>query len=101
MAISKEATQKIYKLIDIIVLKYLSKAVVDPKQNSGNPFVMAILQDFEPLIHRIHGLKTSLGNEMEKIAEIIAIDTWGKENVIRKIRRNVILPRNVPQRNER
>jgi hypothetical protein len=56
---------------------------------------MAIFNDFDPLLHRIHGAKTSLGNEMEKIAEIIARDAWGKDNVKRKININVELPENV------
>ena len=92
------ATKKfIISQIDKVVNKYLQKAKVTPKSDSNNPFVMAILRDFEPLLHRIHGLKTSLGSEMEKIAEIIAIDAWGKENVNRKLNVNVKLPQNVFQ----
>jgi hypothetical protein len=97
MAISKKAKKEINDLIDAVVNKYLQKAKDKPKSNSGNPFIMALLKDFEPLIHRIHGLKTSMGNEMEKIAEIIAIETWGKKNVTRKINVNVKLPQNVFQ----
>jgi hypothetical protein len=40
-------------------------------------------------------VKTSLGGEMEKIAEIIASDAWGQENVRRKFNVNVELPVNV------
>lgn len=96
-AISSKAKKEITKLISDVVDKYLQKASNSPKANSGNPFVMALLKDFEPLIHRIHGLKTSLGGEMEKIAEIIAIDAWGIKNVQRKINVNVSLPKNVFQ----
>ena len=71
---SAETKKSISSQIEVVINKYLKKAKVTPKANSGNPFVMAILKDFEPLLHRIHGLKTSLGGEMEKIAEIIAID---------------------------
>lgn len=85
----------IYNLIDQVVDKYLKKANISPQSNSGNPFIMAIFEDFEPLLHRIHGAKTSLGNEMEKIAEIIAKDAWGKNNIRRKININVSLPENV------
>lgn len=94
MAISRKAKSEINILIESVVNKYLQKAKTAPKANSGNPFVMALLKDFEPLIHRIHGLKASMGNEMEKIAEIIAIETWGKKNVQRKINVNVSLPKN-------
>lgn len=97
MVISKKAEEQIYKLIDVIVSVYISRATVNSTQNSGNPFVMALLEDFEPLIHRIHGLKTSLGGQMEKIAEIIAMDSWGAENVNRKTKRNITLPTNVFQ----
>ncbi len=97
MVISKIAQDQIYKLIDVIVTLYISRASKDSTSNSGNPFVAALLDDFEPLLHRIHGLKTSLGNEMEKIAEIIAIDAWGIDNVQRKIKRDVKLPVNVMQ----
>ena len=96
-SISVEATEKINNLIEIVVNKYLERAKNKPRANSGNPFVMALLKDFEPLIHRIHGLKTSMGSEMEKIAEIIATDAWGKENVTRKFNKNVRLPDNVFQ----
>ena len=34
---------------------------------------------------------------MEKIAEIIAIDAWGKANIQRKVKVNVALPKNVFQ----
>lgn len=95
MALSRKAKSEINILIESVVNKYLQKAKTAPKANSGNPFVMALLKDFEPLIHRIHGLKTSMGSEMEKIAEIIAIETWGKKNVQRKINVNVSLPKNV------
>lgn len=96
-AISSKAKKEITKLISDVVDKYLQKASNSPKANSGNPFVMAILKDFEPLLHRIHGLKGSMGNEMEKIAEIIAIDAWGKKNVERKSIIVVKLSRNVFQ----
>lgn len=97
MVISKKAENQIYRLIDVIVTIYITRASKDSSKNSGNPFVMALLQDFEPLMHRLHGLKTSLGGEMEKIAEIIAIDAWGVENVVRKTRRKMNLPLNVYQ----
>lgn len=97
LAISEKAKRQITKQIDLVVGKYLKKASESSKANSGNPFVMALLKDFEPLLHRIHGLKTSLGNEMEKIAEIIAIEGWGRGNVRRKINVNVQLPQNVFQ----
>lgn len=96
-AISAKAKKDITKLISDVVNKYLQKANNAPSANSGNPFVMAILKDFEPLLHRIHGLKGSMGNEMEKIAEIIAIDAWGKSNVTRKSKVVVKLPTNVFQ----
>jgi hypothetical protein len=97
MSLSKNIQTEINSLIDAVVQKYISKASDKPKANSGNPFVMALLKDFEPLIHRIHGLKTSLGSEMEKIAQIIANDAWGKNNVRRKIKENVTLPKNVSE----
>ena len=97
MSFSKNIQNEINALIETVVQKYISKASDEPKANSGNPFVMALLKDFEPLIHRIHGLKTSLGSEMEKIAEIIATDAWGKSNVKRKIKETVKLPQNVFQ----
>ena len=96
-SISDEATKKINNLIETVVNKYLERAKNKPRANSGNPFVMALLKDFDPLIHRIHGLKTSMGSEMEKIAEIIAVDAWGKDNVLRKFNENVSLPENVFQ----
>ena len=95
MSLSKNIQTEINILIDAVVQKYISKASGKPKANSGNPFVMALLKDFEPLIHRIHGLKTSLGSEMEKIAQIIANDAWGKNNVKRKVKEIVELPKNV------
>ena len=94
-SISKKSVLRIYGLINKVVDKYLKKAKKIPSSNSGNPFVMAIFEDFEPLMHRIHGAKTSLGNEMEKIAEIIAKDAWGEKNVRRKINIDVALPENV------
>lgn len=97
-AISVKARKEITKQIDLVVKKYLQKAIDSNSANSGNPFVLALLRDFEPLLHRIHGLKTSLGNEMEKIAEIIAIESWGKENVKRKKKFDVTLPLNVFQK---
>lgn len=97
MVISKIAQNQIYKLVDAIVTIYITRASENSTSSSGNPFVEALLSDFEPLLHRIHGLKTSLGNEMEKIAEIIAIDAWGAENVTRKIKRDVVVPTNVMQ----
>jgi hypothetical protein len=95
MSLSKNIQTEINSLIDTVVQKYISKASDKPKADSGNPFVIALLKDFEPLIHRIHGLKTSLGSEMEKIAQIIANDAWGKNNVRRKLKENVTLPKNV------
>jgi len=97
LAISSTAKKEITKLISDVVNKYLQKATNAPSANSGNPFVMVILKDFEPLLHRIHGLKGSMGNEMEKIAEIIALDAWGKNNVTRKSKVVVKLPANVFQ----
>ena len=97
MALSKKSKKEINSLIEGVVDKYLQKAKDSPKANSGNPFVMALLKDFEPLLHRIHGLKTSIGSEMEKIAEIIALESWGTNNVVRKISVNVRLPQNVFQ----
>lgn len=97
-AISPKARKEITRQIDFVVKKYLQKAAISGTVNSGNPFVMALLKDFEPLLHRIHGLKTSLGNEMEKIAEIIAIEAWGKSNVLRKTKLEVSLPQNVFQK---
>ena len=94
-AISSKAKKEITNLISGVVDKYLKKASKAPTANSGNPFVMAILKDFEPLLHRIHGLKGSMGNEMEKIAEIIAIDAWGKNNVERKKSITIKMPSNV------
>ena len=94
-SISAKSRKEIYTLIDAVVTKYLKKASDEPATNSGNPFAMAIFHEFDPLLHRIHGAKTSLGNEMEKIAEIIAIDAWGKENVRRKFNVNVHLPENI------
>lgn len=97
MSLSIKAKKDINSLVEIVVNKYITKANNKPKANSGNPFIMALLKDFEPLIHRIHGLKTSLGSEMEKIAEIIANDAWGLKNVQRKINVNISLPKNVFQ----
>lgn len=97
-AISIKARKQITNQIDLVVKKYLQKASDSSGANSGNPFVMALLKDFEPLLHRIHGLKTSLGNEMEIIAEIIAIESWGKDNVTRKSKLDVSLPQNVFQK---
>jgi hypothetical protein len=96
-AISLKARKEITKLISELVNKYLQKATESPSANSGNPFVMAILKDFEPLLHRIHGLKGSMGNEMEKIAEIIALDSWGQTNVKRKSKVVIKLPINIFQ----
>lgn len=96
-AITSKAKNDITKLISDVVDKYLQRASSTPSANSGNPFVLAILKDFEPILHRIHGLKTSMGSEMEKIAEIIAIDAWGKDNVQRKFTVTVTLPQNVFQ----
>ena len=95
MSLSNSIQTEINALINAVVQKYIGKAAGKPKANSANPFVMALLKDFEPLIHRIHGLKTSLGSEMEKIAQIIANDAWGKSNVRRKIKETVVLPKNV------
>jgi len=94
-ALSSQITEKIISHIEIVIDRYLKKAEKRPLSNSGNPFIMALLKDFEPLIHRIHGMKTSMGNEMEKIAEIIAIEKWGIENVQRKVNITVRLPKNV------
>ena len=96
MVISNKAKKEIYNLIDKLVSKYIKKIEKDGYlNNSGNPFIMALFSDFEPILHTIHGIKTSLGGEMEKIAEIIAKDAWGEKNVKRKINRDVILPKNV------
>lgn len=97
MVLSATLQSEINTLIDQVVSSYISKAEGKPSANSGNPFVMALLKDFEPLVHRIHGLKGSMGSQMEKIAELIAINAWGKENVHRKVNENVILPINVFQ----
>jgi len=96
-ALSKKAKYQITAQIENVVNKYISKAENKPRANSANPFVMALLKDFEPLIHRIHGMKTSLGSEMEKIAEIIAVESWGSENVRRNFKMKVELPSNVFQ----
>ena len=96
-SLSLGTKRKINKLIAQVVDRYLEKAENKPTANSGNPFVMALLKDFEPLIHRIHGLKTSIGSQLEKIAEIIAIDAWGEKYVTRKIKVTVKLPKNVFQ----
>lgn len=93
--IPQKSKEKILSLIDGVVQKYLKKALVSSSSNSANPFIMALFDEFEPLMHNIHGAKTSLGGEMEKIAEIIAIDVWGKENVRRKFNVKVELPTNV------
>lgn len=93
--ISKGSKEKIYRLIDGVVVKYLKRAEIILPNNAGNPFVRALFDDFEPLLHNIHGAKTSLGNEMEKIAEIIAKDSWGKDCVRRKINVIIKLPINV------
>ena len=97
MSLSIKAKKEITELIEKIVDKYIKKAEGKPLANSGNPFTMALLKDFEPLLHRIHGLKTSLGSEMEKIAIIIATTSWGKSNVHRKVKVNVSLPQNIFQ----
>lgn len=97
MSLSVKAKKEINTLIEAVVKKHISKAAIKPRANSGNPFVMALLKDFEPLIHRLHGLKTSIGSKMEKIAEIIAIDAWGKGNIQRKVKAKVTLPKNVFQ----
>lgn len=94
-SISVQSKEKIILLIDGVVRNYLKKAEEAPTRNSGNPFVMALFEDFEPLLHNIHGAKTALGGEMEKIAEIISKDGWGEKNVRRKININVVLPKNV------
>lgn len=94
-AISNNSRKEIYDLIDRVVSSYLKKASNHPKANSGNPFVVALFEDFEPLLHCIHGAKTSLGSEMEKMAEIIAKDAWGEKNVRRKINVDIALPQNV------
>ena len=97
-AISTKARKEITNQIDTVVKKYLQKALDFNSANSGNPFVLALLKDFEPLLHSIHGLKTSLGKEMEKIAEIIAIESWGKENISRNKKIEIELPINVFQK---
>jgi|JI8StandDraft_1071087.scaffolds.fasta_scaffold35879_3 hypothetical protein len=96
-AISSTAKKKITEQISIVVEDYLQRSNDSPAANSGNPFVIAILKDFEPLLHRLHGLKGSMGNQMEKIAEIIAIEAWGKDNVERNVRVDISLPINVFQ----
>ncbi|MBK9250215.1 MAG: TdeIII family type II restriction endonuclease [Ignavibacteria bacterium] len=97
-AFSVKASQQITVQIDLVVNRYLQKAVSLNRKSAPNPFVFALLKDFEPLIHNIHGLKTSLGTEMEKIAEIIANESWGKQNVSRKSNLVVSLPQNVFQK---
>jgi len=97
MTFPKELRSQIFALIEQVISEYLNKAEGAPIANSGNPFVMALLKDFEPLVHRIHGLKGSMGNKMEKVAELIAINAWGQGNVRRKIKENVVLPINVFQ----
>ncbi len=92
MIFSEKLQSEIYLLIEQVISEYLNKAKDAPIANSGNPFILALLKDFEPLIHRIHGLKGSMGNKMEKVAELIAIDAWGRENVRRKVKENVELP---------
>ena len=94
---SPQLVKSISDLIDGVLQKYLHKASEDPHSDSGNPFVLALLRDFEPLLHRIHGLKTSMGTELEKIAEMIAKDAWGEKNVNRRVNLNVRLPKNVFQ----
>jgi len=95
MSFSNQLETDINQLIEQVVNKYLNKADSKPTANSGNPFVLALLHDFEPLLHRIHGLKTSLGGEMEKMAELIAIEAWGKTQIKRKQNITVELPQNV------
>ena len=95
MSFSNNLKTNIDQLIERVVNRYLSKAGNKPTANSGNPFVLALLKDFEPLIHRIHGLKTALGGEMEKIAELIAIEAWGQTKIKRKQNIVVELPQNV------
>lgn len=51
MSLSVNAKKEINTLIEAVVEKYISKAASKLKANSGNPFVMALLKDFEPLIH--------------------------------------------------
>src|SRR5258708_2245612 len=97
-AIPLKAKRKITKLIEGVVDRYLIKAQSNPKSNSGNPFVLAMLKDFEPLLHNIHGLKTSLGGELEKIAEMIAVEAWGEKNVFRKQKITVKLPQRTFQK---
>ena len=87
MSLSIKAKKEITELIEKIVDKYIKKAEGKPLANSGNPFTMALLKDFEPL----------LGSEMEKIAIIIATTSWGKSNVHRKVKVNVSLPQNIFQ----
>jgi hypothetical protein len=94
-ALSFGSIKKIVIQIKIVVEKYLILAENKPSANSGNPFIMALIGRFEPLIHRIHGMKTSMGNEMEHIAEIIAVEKWGRENVLHKQKENVRLPKNI------
>ena len=95
--LKKETSQTIYKLIGTVVEKYLAKAELKPKKTSGNPFVIAVFKDFEPLLHRIHGAKGAFGHVMEKIAEVIAKDRWGKNNVRKGAKIDIELPRNVFQ----
>lgn len=97
-ALSSKTKKQITNQINLLVDKYLQKASDKPSDNSGNPFAMAILKDFEPLVHRIHGFKGSMGNEMEKIAEIIALEAWGTHNIQRKSKLIIKLPRNVFQK---
>ena len=96
-SISDSATKAITNLIDSKVNDYLGRAKASPKANSGNPFVKTLMKDFDPLVHRIHGLKTAMGNQLEKIAEILAVSGWGPGNVIHNDRVNITLPSNVFQ----
>ncbi len=96
-AISQTAKNKIEEQINLVVDKYLKKSNDAPLANSGNPFVIALLKNFEPLLHRLHGLKGSLGNQMEIISEIIAIEAWGEGSVFRNHKEEVSLPVNVFQ----
>ncbi len=94
-ALKYNAVKEIKILLDNMLAKHLEKANIQPKIHSGNPFVLALFKEFEPLMHRIHGMKTSLGSQLEKIAEIIAVQNFTQPNVQRNLNINISLPRNV------
>lgn len=94
-ALKYSSVKKIKLLLDDLLNNHIGRALINPNNHSGNPFVLALFKQFEPLIHRIHGMKTSLGNQLEKIAEIIALQSVSEEYVQRNLNVNITLPRNV------